>query len=103
MLLAPEISDTVCVNLNDAIVWVAFRIFPRAYFEPLDKSTAELLKIIDCGHWVSGNNMYDKTVYTTEICRKYNLPENIAFNSHSVKNKIYFTKRLLHLYNNGIN
>ena len=52
-----EISDTVCVNLNDAIVWIAFRIFPMTYFEPLDANTAELLKIIDCGNWVSNNNM----------------------------------------------
>lgn len=73
-----EISDTACVNLNDAIVWIAFRIFPMTYFEPLDANTAELLKIIDCGNWVSNNNMYNTTICTTEICRKYNLPENIA-------------------------
>lgn len=86
MLLAPEISDTACVNLNDAIVWIAFGIFPSNYFEPFDKGTEEWLDVIDFDKWIFNNNMYDRTVYTSEICKKYNLPKNIVLD-HIEKHK----------------
>lgn len=82
-----EISDTACVNLNDAIVWIAFGIFPSNYFEPFDKDTEEWLDVIDFDKWIFNNNMYDKTVHTSEICKKYNLPKNIVLD-HIEKHKV---------------
>ena len=77
MLPLPEISNTECVNFNDAIVWVALQIFPTNKFEPNDKGTLEWLQMIDFDKWAYENNMHDPLVYTPDICKEYKLPENI--------------------------